>query len=216
MRTLGHFEIQPDMDDRGESTQPEADQKRKLEPISENRVEGNTERDSADAHPLKYPLKQKLSPLKEMEGSSFEGEPDRADSEPRLAPGFSEALNDPNLFSSRNAKDYSYEEGKLGKCASGVLGKVDVPVRDPIAQREVGGDERRDTDDGGHLIGARFGAAPGEKNLDAQDRNLNRGSYKKWRMNGQMHWTTATRFTPMLRHIRILEPNVRTRTWGGR
>ena len=89
-----------------------------------------------------------------------------------------EALNNQDLFKENPAGEYTYSEGELGKSASGVLKKTDTPVRDAKAQREAGGEYRRPDDDGGHYIGARYGGDPGEKNLDPQNRNLNRGSFK--------------------------------------
>lgn len=50
--------------------------------------------------------------------------------------------------------------------------------RDLNAQREAGGEFRRDTDDGGHFIGNRFNGIGGDINMFAQDSNLNRGGYK--------------------------------------
>ena len=179
MRTLGNFEIQPDAGAHVESVQPGDEQKRKLEPISEDILDRDTGKDASGAHLTEDPTKKRLPSLADREGDVSEGQSIHPDSEPRSAPDFSEALNDPNLFTSRKPKDYCYEDGKLGKSASGVLEIEEDPIRDPVAQREAGGDERRSTDDGGHLIGARFGGSPGMENLDAQDRNLNRGSYKR-------------------------------------
>lgn len=89
-----------------------------------------------------------------------------------------EDLADPELFATRAAGDYTYTHAEWGKAASGILELCDDPERDALAQREAGGDERRLDDDGGHLIGARFGGAPGSENLDAQNRQVNRGDYK--------------------------------------
>lgn len=51
-------------------------------------------------------------------------------------------------------------------------------MRDTKAQREAGGEYRRDDDDGGHLIGTRFDGYGGEENLVAENRTVNRGVYK--------------------------------------
>lgn len=94
-------------------------------------------------------------------------------------------LHDPDLFDEGHQGQYEYEEGDLGKSASGYLVIDENPHRDQSAQAMAGGDERRSNghewgaDDGGHLIGARFGGAAGEENLAAQARNLNRSGYKK-------------------------------------
>jgi len=89
-----------------------------------------------------------------------------------------ENFKDPELFASHRAGDYTYIQTEWGKSASGVLELCEKPERDAIAQREVGGEDRKFDDDGGHLIGVRFGGAPGSENLDAQNRQLNRGVFK--------------------------------------
>lgn len=94
-------------------------------------------------------------------------------------PTLSEVMDDPTFFETHGAGDYSYDESELGKSAHGVLDLADEPIRDANAQRQAGGMDRRSGDDGGHLIGARFGGAPTEENLDAQNRKLNRGTYKR-------------------------------------
>lgn len=99
--------------------------------------------------------------------------------------GASENFNNPNLFKENAPGVYTYTEGELGKTASGQLTLSSSPTRDSNAQRTAGGEERRSVesefgaDDGGHLIGARFGGATGEENLTPQNRNLNRGAYKR-------------------------------------
>lgn len=94
-------------------------------------------------------------------------------------------LNNPNLFDENQPGEYSYSENAYGKTASGQLSLSSSPERDPDAQRAAGGEDRRTSgntygvDDGGHLIGARFGGSVGQENLTPQDRNLNRGDYKR-------------------------------------
>lgn len=99
--------------------------------------------------------------------------------------GVYEDLNNPNLFEENAPGDYTYTETPYGKMACGQL-TLDADVeRDAVAQRTAGGEDRRTAgneygvDDGGHLIGARFGGAPGAENLTAQDRNLNRSQYNR-------------------------------------
>lgn len=100
-------------------------------------------------------------------------------SQSEKAPSLSEALDDPKLFTDYAPKDYKYTEDNHGKYAYGQLGLSDDPQRNQKAQREAGGEDRRDDDDGGHLIGARFDASPYSENIDAQNKNLNRGAYKR-------------------------------------
>ena len=94
-------------------------------------------------------------------------------------------FNNPNLFTENEPGVYTYTDGPLGKTASGQLQTTDDPQRDASAQREAGGEDRRTEatewgrDDGGHLIGARFGGAADDRNLTAQNSNLNRSDYKR-------------------------------------
>lgn len=87
-------------------------------------------------------------------------------------------LADPDLFEDNEPGEYTYTETELGKSASGVLELADDPERDSVAQRSAGGEFRKPDDDGGHLIGARFGGSPSTENLEAQNRQLNRGEFK--------------------------------------
>ena len=94
-------------------------------------------------------------------------------------------LHNPYLFDENEAGEYTYSESSTGgKTAEGSLKLDSDPARDAKAQSSAGGDLRRDgdhewgADDGGHIIGARFGGETGEENLTAQNRNLNRGGYK--------------------------------------
>lgn len=95
-------------------------------------------------------------------------------------------LHDPHLFDENKAGVYEYGESSTGgKYAEGSLKLEENPTRDASAQKNAGNDLRRGgehdwgADDGGHLIGARFGGETGEENLTAQNRNLNRGAYKR-------------------------------------
>lgn len=56
--------------------------------------------------------------------------------------------------------------------------RLEQGVRDVSAQLKAGGEFRRDTDDGGHLIGSRFGGSGELDNLIAQNRFINRSVYK--------------------------------------
>ena len=74
---------------------------------------------------------------------------------------------------------YSYSLDESGR-VSEIEGDLTLQTgeRDIQAQRNAGGEFRRDTDDGGHFIGNRFNGPGGDINLFAQDRNFNRGGYK--------------------------------------
>lgn len=103
-----------------------------------------------------------------------------------MARSLAEDLRDPSLFKANRKGEYSYSViPGSGKAASGVLTLSEASVRDPRAQAAAGGQDRRQTghewgsDDGGHLIGARFGGSPYEENLTPQNSNLNRQDYKR-------------------------------------
>ena len=67
MRTLGNFEIQPDAGAHVESVQPGDEQKRKLEPISEDILDRDTGKDASGAHLTEDPTKKRLPSLADRE-----------------------------------------------------------------------------------------------------------------------------------------------------
>ena len=87
-------------------------------------------------------------------------------------------LNNPNLFDIHPKGEYGYTDALDGKSGFGQLDNSKSGVRDSHAQRIAGGEDRRPTDDGGHYIANMFNGDPGSKNLDPQDRGLNRGDWK--------------------------------------
>lgn len=87
-------------------------------------------------------------------------------------------LFDKNLFSDNTAGEYTYAETESGKTASGYL-TLGEGKRDKVAQRTVGGADRKSNDEGGHLIGTRFMGSGKSENLDAQNSNVNRVAYYK-------------------------------------
>ena len=68
------------------------------------------------------------------------------------------------------------DEGQLLH-ASGDL-KLKNGIRDQKGQMLAGREDRRKSDDGGHLIGTRFDGPGGEEYLIPQDRHVNRSGYK--------------------------------------
>ncbi len=96
-----------------------------------------------------------------------------------------DSVNDPALFEENQPGEYTFYANEYGKGVCGVLTLAEEPARDANAQRQAGGDLRRGNDhalgadDGGHLIGARFGGESAGENLIAQNRNFNRGAYKR-------------------------------------
>ena len=92
---------------------------------------------------------------------------------------FNQDLTNKKLFDDNPPGQYGYYEDDKGKIAWGNLSLSKDTQRNPAAQKAAGGEYRDEHDDGGHLIGARFGGAPDSRNLDAQNFNLNRSSFNK-------------------------------------
>ena len=84
-----------------------------------------------------------------------------------------------NNSNSYSLNGYDYEKNDLGQIihAEGQL-RLEEGERNISAQRAAGGKFRRDSDDGGHLIGTRFGGSGEADNIVAEDRYINRGSFK--------------------------------------
>jgi len=76
---------------------------------------------------------------------------------------------------------YSFDIDKAGRTrrASGDLHVSPAHVRSRAAQASAGGTHRKPGDDGGHYIAARFDGPRERFNHFAQDRNFNRGAYRK-------------------------------------
>ncbi|MFZ4664788.1 MAG: DNA/RNA non-specific endonuclease, partial [Caldilineaceae bacterium] len=74
---------------------------------------------------------------------------------------------------------YDFLVDGLGRplSVSGYL-KLTPAERDRQAQLAAGGPDRLSTDEGGHLIAARFGGPADSKNLFPQNQNFNRSAYK--------------------------------------
>lgn len=82
-------------------------------------------------------------------------------------------------INSYSLNGYDYEKNDLGQIihAEGQL-RLEEGERNTYAQRASGGEYRRHNDDGGHLIGTRFGGSGEADNIVAEDRYINRSSFK--------------------------------------
>lgn len=88
-----------------------------------------------------------------------------------------DAVEDTPEIIEENGYEYTLDsEGRVAEVEGDL--RLETGERDLVAQREAGGEFRRDTDDGGHFIGNRFDGPGGDINMFAQDSNLNRGGYK--------------------------------------
>ena len=76
-----------------------------------------------------------------------------------------------------NGYEYILDENGRVSEVEGDL-RLEMGERDVVAQRNAGGEFRRETDDGGHFIGNRFDGPGGDINMFAQNSNFNRGGYK--------------------------------------
>lgn len=86
-------------------------------------------------------------------------------------------LKNKELFSENKPGEYRYYSTSYGKVAEGHL-IHEKGERNNQNQLNAGGADRRIDDDGGHLLSASNNASPGPENIDAQNKNLNRSSYK--------------------------------------
>jgi hypothetical protein len=88
-------------------------------------------------------------------------------------------LNAPQPRTTYEVNGYVYKTDGQGR-VSEVTGQLrqGPGVRNRIAQRLAGGDDRLPTDDGGHLIATRFDGSGEGINLVPQDSTLNRGDWK--------------------------------------
>lgn len=78
------------------------------------------------------------------------------------------------------ANEYRYKTDRYGRIQSceGTL-RLEQGKTNPAHQTRAGGEDRLETDDGGHLIARRFGGSEKVDNIVPMDSHLNRGDYKK-------------------------------------
>lgn len=88
---------------------------------------------------------------------------------------------------------YTYQTDELGRIVNceGTL-QLGVAKRKDYAQRTVGRDDRKDDDDGGHLIASIFKGSGDFDNLVAMNGNLNKGEWKKL----ENDWSEALKAKP--------------------
>lgn len=88
-----------------------------------------------------------------------------------------EGLKDSIETYTSNGYEYALDdEGRIAR-AGGDL-RLEDGERNSKAQLEAGGEFRRDSDDGGHLIATRFGGSGDLDNLIAENSNVNRSGFK--------------------------------------
>lgn len=88
---------------------------------------------------------------------------------------------------------YTYKTDELGRIVNceGTL-QLGVAKRKDYAQRTVGRDDRKDDDDGGHLIASIFKGSGDFDNLVPMNGNLNKGEWKKL----ENDWAEALKAKP--------------------
>lgn len=86
-------------------------------------------------------------------------------------------MHEPLEMIEENGYRYTIDESGRVSEVEGDL-RLEMGERDAVAQRNAGGEFRRETDDGGHFIGNRFDGPNGDINMFAQNSNFNRGGYK--------------------------------------
>lgn len=89
-----------------------------------------------------------------------------------------------------DSNGYTYTTDSSGRIAS-VSGELELGegVRNPYAQRTVGGADRLPTDDGGHLIGVQFNGSGDIDNLVPQSSSINRAGGEWYKM--EVTWADA-------------------------
>lgn len=85
----------------------------------------------------------------------------------------------PNAEYTVNGNKYRTDENGNPISCDATPEYTDEGSRNLKEQRESGGDERQDNDDGGHIIAKILGGSEGTENLVPMRRTINRGDYKK-------------------------------------
>ena len=98
--------------------------------------------------------------------------------------------NDEDVLKSSNSinfdaepGNYTYIETPTGKKAFGIVKVGPQSKRDPKAQVQAGGEDRRPDDQGGHLIAYILGGVTSDVNLDAQNCNVNQRDMLRVELN---------------------------------
>jgi LysM repeat protein len=99
-------------------------------------------------------------------------------------------LDSPGRKESKNGYDFHIDPVARTEKVHGELSDGPIAPRSRNNQAQAGKPDRREgKDDGGHFIAARFNGPSDSFNHFAQDRNFNRGAYRKL----EDDWTTALR-----------------------
>jgi hypothetical protein len=85
----------------------------------------------------------------------------------------------PNIEYTVNGNTYKTDANGRKVVCNAVPKRTEDGPRDNEKQRESGGEERRDNDDGGHIVARILGGAEGDENLVPMRSTINRGDYKK-------------------------------------
>jgi DNA/RNA non-specific endonuclease len=89
-----------------------------------------------------------------------------------------ESRRTPNGSTRLNGYDYEFDGSSRIDHVEGDLNREDS-IRNRAHQSGAGGIDRLPDDDGGHIVGNRFGPPGEEFNYIAQNRNVNRGEYRQ-------------------------------------
>ncbi len=84
----------------------------------------------------------------------------------------------PSTHVEKNGYVFALDASHRTHQAMGELSLAPTAPRSKDNQRQAGGTDRRNTDDGGHFIAARFNGPSDAFNLFAQNANFNRGRYR--------------------------------------
>lgn len=115
---------------------------------------------------------EKISSVEEIDSKSYE-----IDENGDIYKQNSELLPDKEYVV--NGNTYRTDEnGRIVSCDS-EPSYTEGGSRNLKEQKESGGEDRQDNDDGGHIIAKVLGGAEGEENIVPMRRTINRGDYKK-------------------------------------
>lgn len=138
-------------------------------PVNDNRIDGNLQEPETDTE---NPVNRDANSTYKIDGIKYE-----TDDNGNTYKKDNELLQ--NTEYEINGYKYSTDEQGRPISAEGTLHLKDADrAKKTINENNIGGEDKRDTDDRGHMIGDQFDGSNGLDNLIPMDANLNRGEYK--------------------------------------
>ena len=163
--------------------------KRNISETADNTVEHNTKDNDTESEPEIEKKTAQASVETEEQETDYKEKKD-ANSQYELNGNFYETDDNgqtykkngkllPNVEYTVNGNTYKTDSrGRIVSCEANPKYTEEGP-RDNEKQREAGGQERKENDDGGHIVARILGGSEGEENLVPMRSTINRGDYKK-------------------------------------